>query len=485
MLDLASVRRAPIAGAIALLAMSGGLCAQQPESQTGAKTVKTANGNEVQTRANGSPRDVRVAKSGMEIHHALNGSRRITLERPDHSRIVAERDGQGYVQHSFVFRGHEFVHRTYLFHGVAYDRFYRRYTYSGIHFDIYAPVRYYPAAFYVWLNNAWPESASYPWGWTGNRWYAHYGYYFAPYPAYSSPSLWLTDYLLSSTLAAEYQAQVDAGLPAPAQSSAAGPILTEDTKRLVSEEVLRQIALEKSEARTTAQNEEPDPHASGIDRLAADGIHHVFVAGSDLDLAADDGQECSISAGDVLQFIEAAASNGAAASLVVLAASKGGQECRQGSIVAVPFRDLQDMENHMRETLDLGLADLRSHQGQGSLPAEPQSAKSARTPAAFVANAPPRDPDAAAEIRAQSQEADQVEQETLAQLAALNQANAAAAQPTAPSPAPPTISLGQTVEEVTAALGAPTRVVDLGAKKIYLYPDFRLTFTDDKVTDVQ
>ena len=287
--DLAFGRRVPMAGAIALLAMAGGLCAQQAEPQAGTKIVKTPHGNEVQTRANGNPRDVRLASSGMEIHHALNGSRRVTLERTDHSRIVAERGGSGYGQHSFVFGGHEFAHRTYLFHGVAYDRFYRRYTYSGIHFDIYAPVRYSSPAFYAWLDNPWPEATSYPWGWAGNRWYAHYGYYFAPEAAYSSSALWLTDYLLSSTLAAAYQGEVDAGIAAPAQSNTGGPMLTADVKQLLSQEVQRQIALEKSEARTTAQNDEPDPHASGIDRLAADGVHHIFVAGGDLELVDDGG----------------------------------------------------------------------------------------------------------------------------------------------------------------------------------------------------
>jgi hypothetical protein len=483
MLDLASIRRVPIAGAIALLAMSGGLCAQ-PEPQAGVKTVKTPNGNEVQTRADGSPRDVRVTGSGMEIHHALNGNRRVTLEQADHSRIVAERGGRGHIQHSFVFRGHEFSHRTYVFHGVAYDRFYRRYRYHGIYFDIYAPVRYYPAAFYAWADNPWSGSVPYPWGWAGNRWYAHYGFYFAPYPAYSSPSLWLTDYLLSSTLAAAYQGELDAGLAAPAQSNAGGPILTDDVKQLLSEEVRRQVALEKSEARTTAQNAEPDPHASGIDRLATDGVRHIFVAGGDLDIAADGGQECSISTGDVFVLSGAASSNVAAASLMVLA-SKGGQECPQGSTVEISFRDLQDMQNHMRETLDLGLADLDSHQGQGNLPAEPPAAKAAPMQAAFVASAPPRDSNAAAKISEQSEEADKVEQETLAQLATLNQANAAASRPVTPASAPPTISRGQTVEEVTTALGAPTRVLDLGTKKIYVYEDIRVTFTGDKVTDVQ
>ncbi len=485
MLDLASIRHVPVVGAIALLALSGGLCAQQPESQAGAKTVKTPNGNEVQTRANGSPREVRVASSGMEIHHTLNGNRRVTVDRADHSRIVAERGGRGYLQHSFVFRGHEFAHRTYLFHGVAYDRFYRRYTYNGIHFEIYAPVRYYPAAFYSWLNNPWAGPAPYPWGWAGNRWYAHYGYYFAPYSTYSSSVLWLADYLLSSTLAAAYQGEVDAGLAAPVQQSSGGPILTNDVKQLLSQEVQRQIALEKSEAQTTAQNAEPDPHASGIERLAADGVPHIFVAGSDLDLKADDGQECSVSGGDVLQLSGAASSNPAAANLTVLA-SKGGQECRQGSTVEISFRDLQDMQNHMRATLDLGLSDLESHQGQGSLPAEPPSAKAAPTAAAFMASAPRRDPDATAKINSQSQEADKAEGETLAQLAELNRAHESAAAPRAAGPTPPpTISRGQTVEEVTAALGAPAKVVDLGSKKVYVYDDIRVTFTGDKVTDVQ
>jgi hypothetical protein len=47
------------------------------------------------------------------------------------------------------------------------------------------------------------------------------------------------------------------------------------------------------------------------------------------------------------------------------------------------------------------------------------------------------------------------------------------------------ISLGQSIEAVTALLGAPTRIVDLGAKKIYSYPDMRVIFTNGLVSDVQ
>jgi hypothetical protein len=45
--------------------------------------------------------------------------------------------------------------------------------------------------------------------------------------------------------------------------------------------------------------------------------------------------------------------------------------------------------------------------------------------------------------------------------------------------------VGQTIDEVTAALGQPKSVVDLGAKKIYVYPDMKVTFKGGKVSDVQ
>jgi hypothetical protein len=47
------------------------------------------------------------------------------------------------------------------------------------------------------------------------------------------------------------------------------------------------------------------------------------------------------------------------------------------------------------------------------------------------------------------------------------------------------ISLGQTIDAVVSILGAPTRIFDLGAKKIYTYSDMKITFTDGRVSDVQ
>ena len=57
--------------------------------------------------------------------------------------------------------------------------------------------------------------------------------------------------------------------------------------------------------------------------------------------------------------------------------------------------------------------------------------------------------------------------------------------PAQPATEPARIELGQTLEQVQAILGRPDKVVDLGAKKIYLYKDLKITFLDGQVSDVQ
>jgi hypothetical protein len=54
-----------------------------------------------------------------------------------------------------------------------------------------------------------------------------------------------------------------------------------------------------------------------------------------------------------------------------------------------------------------------------------------------------------------------------------------------PQPEPQTIHLGQTTDQVVSALGKPDKIVDLGAKQIYVYKDLKVTFANGKVSDVQ
>jgi hypothetical protein len=60
--------------------------------------------------------------------------------------------------------------------------------------------------------------------------------------------------------------------------------------------------------------------------------------------------------------------------------------------------------------------------------------------------------------------------------------------PPPPPPAdapPPTIAVGQTKEQVTAAFGQPMRLAKIGTKEIYYYKDMKVTFLNGKVSNVE
>jgi PAB1-binding protein PBP1 len=178
----------------------------------------------------------------------------------------------------------------------------------------------------------------------------------------------------------------------------------------------------------------------------------------------------------VLQYNPAYPLTEDGADLVVLA-SKGGLECRTGIQVSATFEDLQSMQNHMRETVDAGLIELQSH--KNGLPAPPPSAMGTVTQASFAMGAPPPDPTAGQLISQQYQEADGVEQATLS-----DGSGGAAFGGGAVPQAPTTVSLGMSPAQVVGAMGQPKNIMDLGAKKIYVYQDLKITFQDGKVSDV-
>lgn len=58
-------------------------------------------------------------------------------------------------------------------------------------------------------------------------------------------------------------------------------------------------------------------------------------------------------------------------------------------------------------------------------------------------------------------------------------------QQQAPPPEPEQIEKGQTTDQVRGALGQPDKIVNLGAKQIFVYKDLKVTFVNGKVSDVQ
>jgi hypothetical protein len=352
----------------------------------------------------------------MDIHHAPDGRiARVSVMRADHSRVVVVRGRPGFVERPYSFRGHDFAQRTYAYHGQVYQRFYRGYSFHGVAIQVYAPARYYSVGFYGWAYHPWARPIVYSWGWGPSPWYGYYGYYFTPYPAYDSASLWLTDYMISNDLQSAYEAGQESASQNPApQAGDASFAMTPQVKQMIANEVQSQIALENAEAQQNSQNQDPDPASSGIARMLGDGGTHVFVVGAPLDLVDSSGSECSLSEGDALQLASPPAPTDQAASLIVLS-SKSHSECARTSTVTVALDDLQEMQNHMRETIDRGMEQLQQQQGKGGLPTPPPSATAAPTNVAFAQLAPPPDPNTANDINQQMLAANQSEQDVTAQ----------------------------------------------------------------------
>ena len=141
----------------------------------------------------------------------------------------------------------------------------------------------------------------------------------------------------------------------------------------------------------------------------------------------------------------------------------------------------------MRETIDTGMGDLQAKQGSGGLPAMPASAKGEPVKASFMADAPPPDPNVKTELAQEVKEGEAAENQVLASGPSATPAGGASAPAPIPAPAaaPVQIELGQTIDQVTAALGTPAKIVDLNTKLIYVYKDIKVTFKAGKVTDVQ
>jgi len=446
----------------------------------GHTVVQTRNGGAVVRRPDGRVASLHDPKRGMDVHRGLNGNRRVVVERGDHSRVFVEHGGHGYVQRPYMYHGHEYARRSYYYHGAYYHNYYGRYYYRGVYVNPYYPSYYYAPAYYGWVYNPWAAPAVYAWGWGRSPWYGYYGGYFTPYPAYASPALWLTDYVISTSLAAAYQAQVESQTQNAAMSNPAP--LTPEVKQMIADEVRRQIALENSEAQAQAQAGaqagEPNAASSSIQRSLSDGVAHVFVAGHDLDTVDERGTECALSQGDALQLNVPNPPEATSVNLTVLA-NKGGRECPKGDKVLVSLQDLQDMQNHMREIVDRGMQELQAKQGTGGLPAAPASAKAAPVESVMALNAPPPPPEdeVASELKTQAKEADVAEKEAISDIPV--------SAPVSASAEPATVALGQTPEEVAAALGKPKSIMDLGAKKIYVYQDMKVTFNGGKVTDIK
>jgi hypothetical protein len=131
---------------------------------------------------------------------------------------------------------------------------------------------------------------------------------------------------------------------------------------------------------------------------------------SDLSVTAN-GQECGLTAGDVLTRLTDTPDADNMVSASVSASKKA--DCATGLTVSVKVDDLQEMQNHFDEQLDNGLKELAKKQGTDGMPKAPDTG-------IVESDIPAPKPDATAEktLQDQQQAADQAETQVKQEAAA-------------------------------------------------------------------
>ncbi len=427
--------------------------------------VSTRNGGEIRRTQTGAIREVHTP-GGAVIQHSPSGVRHIEMARPGGRVIVANATGRtGYIQKPLVSHGRTFVQRTYIRNGIVDARLYRPWSYGGREYHIYTPNHYYRPTFYNWVYTPWARPVSYRWGWYSRPWYGYYGGYFRPYPTYASPSFWLADFLIATTLEVAYLAQNSSSSAPPVRYNSS-TALTPEVKQVIADEVRRQMdqaQADRAASQDTGQVFAPPP-------IFSDNGPRVFLVSSSL-MGYSGNQECPLVEGDVLQITQTPSPSSEWAEVKVLASR--GSSCPKGSYISVRTSDLQEMQNNMQATIDQGMAKLQAEQGRDGIPSLPAQALGAEdTP--YTDDVRP-DTNAQDDLSMAVREANRSEQDIINQ----------GGQEPVESGSDATISLGMTPSQVENVLGRPKNTVDLGSKKIYVYQNLKITFLNGRVSDVQ
>jgi hypothetical protein len=369
--------------------------------------VRMPDGREAAFRADGRIRSFRTP-NGMIVEHGFHGERRIVTRGSRGDRVVSMGPHRGYYERPYYTRhGATYVQRTYVFNRVTYTRVYRSYSYNGVTYYRYAPINYYHLGYYRWASSPWPAPVRYQWGWYAAPppWYAYYGTYFAPAPSYPTASLWLTDFLLAANLEAAYEDHANAEAT-PGQANATTPeaqsksftpqaaAAGDESAQLnleVKEEVAQEVKQQLADEQTAAANPEQDASAADQPPPALSPLHKTFVVSTTLAEMTDEGQECQLTAGDVIKRLDTTPDQNSSVRTLVRSSKPG--DCERESVILVQVNDLQEMHNSFQAQVDSGLKTLAENQGQGGIPSAPDVTLS-------PGEAPPPAPDAAYAERA-------------------------------------------------------------------------------------
>jgi hypothetical protein len=345
-------------------ASSSGASANNPSGAMGRAVPNSGRAaSEIRVR----PAVLRDPVRGMTVSHGPAAVRTIETKRSDGSRVVSVGKQRGFLERAIPARP-GYVARTYVAGGRSYARVYETHSFRGYVYSRYVPRVYYHPAFYGWAFNPWADPVYFAWGWDAAPWYGYYGRYFVPARVYSTPALWLTDYLLAENLKLAYENQQQTGGFAPEEGNGA---LSPEVKQLIAEQVKQELGAERAAASNT-ETGDVSAERSEVAPPALDPTRRVFVVSLGLDVATQGGQTCALTPGDIILRTEDSIGASGKVAVTVLATKPG--DCAINAAAALDVATLQEMHNQFREHIDSGLSILAVNQGKAGLPAGPDSA---------------------------------------------------------------------------------------------------------------
>ncbi len=196
-----------------------------------------------------------------------------------------------------------------------------------------------------------------------------------------------------------------------------GPAMTPEVKQAIADEVKAELAAQQAQAGQgggsgdqNSGGQAPAPaNGNGEVPPALDPARRTFVVANALSVTAN-GQECGLTAGDVLTRLTDTPDADNMVNAAVTATKKS--DCAAGQTVAVKVDDLQEMQNHFDEQLNSGMGELAKKQGTGGMPKAPDTGTTA-------SDVPPPAPDANAAkvLQDQQQAADQTDEQVKQEVA--------------------------------------------------------------------
>jgi hypothetical protein len=177
-------------------------------------------------------------------------------------------------------------------------------------------------------------------------------------------SLSTSDPLVAAHLASMYPK--NGLLLAAAATTSGGTPMSKEVKDAIAEEIKGQIAAEK----TAAANKDSAGNDSGPPAALDPNIRY-FVVANEEDLTDADGNECTLTGGDVLYRTGDKPDDDHMVDAQVKASRK--DECAVGVTVGVSTDDLMDMYNGMRQSMSDGMKEMAAKNGKNGLPKAPDT----------------------------------------------------------------------------------------------------------------